>query len=194
MIRYLHGRCLRLESCRKALVWQKRYLQRVLAGYTELEKNLRLPSSGVPEVSRGKKRFKCIATVVVIVLRMGFLVRRRQHVRALSANCLLRPARDLTLTRNTPSQHSPPVATPPPPPRVGPAPPAASLARRALQQDMPFNLSASPSVGDFIRRSPYTANSPHEDPFVLNSAGACVPRLELVRRCLARALEARHVP
>lgn len=44
---------------------------------------------------------RCIATVVIIVLRMGFLVRRRQHVRALSANCILRP-RNTDTTKNTP--------------------------------------------------------------------------------------------
>ncbi|KAI5632466.1 sporulation-specific protein 15 isoform X1 [Phthorimaea operculella] len=85
-IRFLHGRCLRLESCRKALVWQKRYLQRVLTGYTELEKTLRLPRNERPNT----QRFKCVATAVVAVLRMEFLVRRRQHVRALSATCILR--------------------------------------------------------------------------------------------------------
>ncbi|XP_075979991.1 uncharacterized protein LOC142979119 isoform X2 [Anticarsia gemmatalis] len=204
-IRYLHGRCLRLESCRKALVWQKRYLQRVLAGYTELEKNLRLPMSRTPEVSRGKKRFKCIATVVVIVLRMGFLVRRRQHVRALSANCILRTSRDNNVTRNTPSAHTPYAAysgTSPPsrdvagPPRSA----AASLARRAMKQDMRLNLPASPGLGDFMRRSPYTANSPHDDPFILSSprgevAAAYLNKLELVSRCLNHAMDAaRDVP
>ncbi|KAJ8715324.1 hypothetical protein PYW08_005305 [Mythimna loreyi] len=197
-IRYLHGRCLRLESCRKALVWQKRYLQRVLAGYTELEKNLRLTSTRVPEVSKGKKRFKCIATVVVIVLRMGFLVRRRQHVRALSANCILRTSRtDNNLTRTTPVA----PASPPARERGAPARPASdSLARRVLKHDMRLNLPASPGLGDFVRRSPYSANSPHDDPFILSSprgevAAAYLNKLELVSRCLNHAMDAsRDVP
>ncbi|KAJ8712610.1 hypothetical protein PYW07_005452 [Mythimna separata] len=202
-IRYLHGRCLRLESCRKALVWQKRYLQRVLSGYTELEKNLRLTSSRVPEHSKGKKRFKCIATVVVIVLRMGFLVRRRQHVRALSANCILRTSRtDNNLVR-TPSQpacgSSPPARERPAPP-VSARAPADSLARRVLKHDMRLNLPASPALGDFVRRSPYSANSPHDDPFILSSprgevAAAYLNKLELVSRCLNHAMDAaRDVP
>ncbi|XP_035444329.2 pericentrin isoform X4 [Spodoptera frugiperda] len=198
-IRYLHGRCLRLESCRKALVWQKRYLQRVLAGYTEFEKKIGLPALRAPEVSRGKKRFKCIASVVVIVLRMGFLVRRRQHVRALSAHCILRgPAAD---------QHSPSSqygSGPSPAGReragAGGARPADTLARRGLRHDFRLNLPASPGLGDFVRRSPYTANSPQNDPFILSSprgevAAAYLNKLELVSRCLNHAMDAsRDVP
>ncbi|CAH1639368.1 unnamed protein product [Spodoptera littoralis] len=196
-IRYLHGRCLRLESCRKALVWQKRYLQRVLAGYTEFEK--RLPVLRAPEVSKGKKRFKCIATAVVIVVRMGFLVRRRQHVRALSAHCILRAPPHATPAPN--SQYggtSPPARERGPPASARAAPD--TLARRVLKHEMRLNLPASPGLGDFVRRSPYTPNSPQNDPFILSSprgevAAAYLNKLELVSRCLNHAMDAsRDVP
>ncbi|KAI8439735.1 hypothetical protein MSG28_013428 [Choristoneura fumiferana] len=98
-IRYLHNRCLKLESCRKALVWQKRYLQRVLAGYAQLEKSL-LPEAREPARPTGKKRFKCAALAVVSLLRMGFLVRRRLAARALPAAAVLRPR-----TEHTPYVH-----------------------------------------------------------------------------------------
>ncbi|XP_026322755.1 putative leucine-rich repeat-containing protein DDB_G0290503 isoform X2 [Hyposmocoma kahamanoa] len=205
-IRYLHGRCLRLESCRKALVWQKRYLQRVLAGYNEFEKSLRIPSRGV-EASRGKKRFKCIATVVIIVLRMGFLVRRRQHVRALSANCILRP-RDF---KSTPTSQYNTSTSPPSRDRSGvvqssPAPsasasrPADSLARRVMKQELRLNMPSSPTFGDFMRKSPYVSNSPREEGFLLSSprgevASQYLNKLELVSRCLNQAMDSsRDVP
>lgn len=36
-MKYLHGKYLRSESYRKALIWQKRYLLVVLGGYQESE-------------------------------------------------------------------------------------------------------------------------------------------------------------
>lgn len=202
-IRYLHGRCLRLDSCRKALVWQKRYLQRVLAGYADLENKLRLPSSRTPEANRGRKRFKCIATVVVIVLRMGFLVRRRQNVRALSSSCLLRNNRDTNINRNTPVNQSVyPGTTPLTRDRDTYTP---SVARRVLRHELRLNVPttpvtpASPMLNN-IRRAPYTPNSPHEEPFILSSprgeaAAAYLNKLELVSRCLNNAMDsARDVP
>ncbi|KAJ0174412.1 hypothetical protein K1T71_009520 [Dendrolimus kikuchii] len=205
-IRYLHGRCLRLESCRKALVWQKRYLQRVVEGYTQLERNLWLPSSRTVQPSQGKRRFKCVATAVIVVLRMGFLVRRRQYVRALSANVILRTPQGQqpnTPRSNTSAQYtgtSPPSRDRPPPTPVANSVRAnESLARRVLKQEMRLNLPTSPGYGDFVRRSPYT-NSPHDEPFVLSSprgevAAAYLNKLELVSRCLNQAMDAsRDVP
>ncbi|XP_073961481.1 uncharacterized protein isoform X3 [Choristoneura fumiferana] len=111
-IRYLHNRCLKLESCRKALVWQKRYLQRVLAGYAQLEKSL-LPEAREPARPTGKKRFKCAALAVVSLLRMGFLVRRRLAARALPAAAVLRPR-----TEHTPSARAGGEGTPASRPRT----------------------------------------------------------------------------
>ncbi|KAM3956972.1 uncharacterized protein ACR2FA_009020 [Aphomia sociella] len=210
-IRYLHGRCLRLESCRKALVWQKRYLQRVLAGYAELERNLRLPSSKIVEKSHGKKRFKCVATAVIIVVRMGFLVRRRRQARALAAAAILpRSAAPHTTPHATPhaAPHTVPHATPhattanqyaansPAYQHFGAgSTTAGAAARRLLKHELRLNLPASPTVGEFARRSPYSASTPHEEPFILSSprgeaATAYLNKLELVSRCLTRAMDA----
>ncbi|XP_053610633.1 golgin subfamily A member 4-like isoform X4 [Plodia interpunctella] len=186
-IRYLHGRCLRLESCRKALVWQKRYLQRVVAGYAELERTLRLPTR--TERSSGKKRFKCVATVVTIVLRMEFLVRRRVRARALAAGAVLRARNHTPMSqfqsRSPPSRECPAAPTPAP---------TANVARRVLKQELRLNLPPSPSLigGEFVRRSPY--NTPRDDPFILSSprgevASAYLNKLELVSRCLNHAMD-----
>ncbi|KAJ2940339.1 hypothetical protein O0L34_g13 [Tuta absoluta] len=203
-IRFLHGRCLRLESCRKALVWQKRYLQRVLSGYTELERTLRLPRSE----RANTQRFKCVATAVVAVLRMEFLVRRRQHVRALSATCILR-APDQAKPDNPP--HYMGGSSPPSRERAAPAAPSAPggaaftpgsglasnttpyAARRVMKQDLRLNMPASPMMGDLMRRSPFVTNSPREEPFMLSSprgemAAAYLNKLDLVSRRLNTAM------
>ncbi|CAG9129438.1 unnamed protein product [Plutella xylostella] len=175
-IRYLHGRCLRLESCRKALVWQKRYLQRVVAGYTQLEARLQLPTRA--GTGQGRHRFRCIATVVIIVLRMGFLVRRRLAARALSANCLLRaPTARRDVTQTPCSEYGP---TPP----ARPAP-----LRRALHNDLRRHQLLSP-LGDLPRFNP---NSPRDDPFILNTPRSEAPsylnKVDLVSRCLNQAMD-----
>ncbi|XP_063365832.1 227 kDa spindle- and centromere-associated protein-like [Cydia amplana] len=187
-IRYLHNRCLKLESCRKALVWQKRYLQRVVAGYNELERSLRLTRA--PEQSTGKKRFKCVAMCVIVVLRMGFLVRRRAQLRALSATAILRPRTD-----NTPSSPKPTDGTPASRPRTRARD---TLARRVLDPDRTLHSPATPQLGDFIRRS-YSSNSQHDDSFGLSTprggASAYLDKLGLVSRCLNHAMDAsRDVP
>ncbi|XP_059054140.1 early endosome antigen 1-like [Achroia grisella] len=205
-IRYLHGRCLRLESCRKALVWQKRYLQRVLSGYAELENKLRLPSSRTVEKSHGKKRFKCVATAIVIVIRMEFLVRRRRQARAIASAALLqRPPTATTSTTfttfATPATAGPFASNSPAAfQQRGAASAAAGVgpatgSRRLLKHELRLNLPPSPTVGEFTRRSPYSASTPHEEPFILSSprgevAAAYLSKLELVSRCLTRAVDA----
>ncbi|XP_049876262.1 major antigen-like isoform X4 [Pectinophora gossypiella] len=186
-IRYLHGRCLRLESCRKALVWQKRYLQRVLAGYAEFEKNLHVVKTEQP--TSGRRRFRSAAKAVVAVLRMEFLVRRRHHVRALSAACILRP-RGAPPGAATPTAYSP--ASPP-----GRERPAArdSQPRRPPLHDLRLHLPSSPAVNPFITRSPYATNSPRDEPFILSTprgevASAYLHKLDAVSRCLNRAMDA----
>ncbi|CAK1587322.1 unnamed protein product [Parnassius mnemosyne] len=82
-LRYLHGRCVRLESWRKALVWQKRYLQRVLAGYARLDRALQ-PHHHQPQLT-GRRLFKCVALAAVAALRLRFLLRRRAHARSAAA-------------------------------------------------------------------------------------------------------------
>ncbi|CAG9788961.1 unnamed protein product [Diatraea saccharalis] len=146
-VRYLHGRCLRLESCRKALVWQKRYLQRVLAGHQALERQLR---PRVPDTPPTNRRFKCVALAVVVVLRMGFLVRRRHHMRTLSAQCILRNTTNDN--RNTSMNE------------VGASP---ISSRDVRTRDLRIPLPASPLIGDFVRRTSYSVSSPREEPFIL---------------------------
>ncbi|CAH2984305.1 unnamed protein product [Chilo suppressalis] len=174
-VRYLHGRCLRLESCRKALVWQKRYLQRVLAGYHALERQLaatpRQPATPHQPATPRAARFKCVALAVVVVLRMGFLVRRRHQMRAISARCILREHNSSD---------------------VGPSPAMSRDARlRDLRVPMPMPMPASPLISDFVRRSPYNISSPREEPFLLSSPRgetASLCKLQLVGRGLARDL------
>ncbi|XP_062533034.1 centrosome-associated protein CEP250 isoform X5 [Bombyx mori] len=132
LIRCLHSRCIRLESIRKALIWQKRYLQRTLHGYVQLERTLRLPSSGAARVSTGKERFKCAVWAVVGAVRLQYLVRRRNARVSAAAALLL----------DTPvQQRRPPSATP--------AAPALSEFNRRMQCP-----SSSPRSEPFVLSSP----------------------------------------
>ncbi|OWR41405.1 hypothetical protein KGM_215247 [Danaus plexippus plexippus] len=158
-IRYLHSRWVRLESCRKALVWQKRYLQRMVAGYGDLERKL-----GVNEKAR--TTFKSVAWSCVAVLRMSFLVRRRNAARN-AASALAQSFAPCT-----------PLARPPP------------LAHRLLQQDMKLCLPLSPTVGDVLPRSPLVASSPREERGLTrcprgDAASSYTHRLDSVSRRLA---------
>ncbi|XP_064073507.1 golgin subfamily B member 1-like [Vanessa tameamea] len=153
-IRYLHGRWIRLESCRKALVWQKRYLQRVVAGYAELERRLRLPPTPSPH-SRGLRRFKCAVWAVVAARRMAFLVRRREHTRALAAGALLR----------APDAHKPGTPVSSTPCRES----AGGSARRSLLRVRPLKPSCSPAVPESLQRLQFGVNSPHDEHLVLSS-------------------------
>ncbi|XP_038222354.1 nuclear mitotic apparatus protein 1 isoform X3 [Zerene cesonia] len=217
-IRYLQGRCLRLESWRKALVWQKHYLQRVLAGYREAERRL-LPAPPQPPLS-GRHRFRCIVNVVRTVIRMGYLVRRRQQVRASAAACLLpgtpasqrdplgtpadrreacgAPGRREQREQLTPLARGLTPATPQastPLPRA-PARLGSTLARRLLKQDPAVTLP--PDYLDDSHRSPYSS-SPREQRFILSSprgeaASAYLSKLEAVSRCLGRTLDDKDNP
>ncbi|CAH2093300.1 unnamed protein product [Euphydryas editha] len=196
-IRYLHGRWVRLESCRKALVWQKRYLQRVLAGYAELERRLRLTAPAPPV--RGLKRFKCVAWAAVAAARMAFLVRRREQARALAAAALLRPARP-----ERPERPGTPVLSPPTREAgagagagAGPAA-SASAVRRALLRTRPLKLPYSPSVPESIQRLPFGVNSPHDDHLVISSprgdAAVYLHKLDSVSRRLSARDAVRDTP
>ncbi|CAK1555489.1 unnamed protein product [Leptosia nina] len=206
MIRYLQGKCLRLESWRKALVWQKRYLQRVIAGFQEIEMKL-MPATNNTTQLRGRRRFRCIVNVVVTVIRMGYLVRRRQHVRSVAAACLLRdthtpvfntplskphlqvhtptqihlfstPSKTHTLNMNTPTRPN-------------------ALASRLLKHDLGFDLPHEHGE-DLNRRSPYT-NTPQGRQFISSysrseAASTLVNKLETASRCLGRNLDDKNAP
>ncbi|XP_050347699.1 golgin subfamily A member 4-like isoform X2 [Nymphalis io] len=154
-IRYLHGRWIRLESCRKALVWQKRYLQRVVAGYAEMERRLRLPAAPSPH-SRGLRRFKCAVWALVAARRMAFLVRRREHARALAAGALLRAPPDAH--RGTPSPWTPSRESA-----------GGSAARRSLLRTRPLKTSCSPAVPESLQRLQFGVNLLHDEHLMLSS-------------------------
>ncbi|XP_047522150.1 golgin subfamily A member 4 isoform X4 [Pieris napi] len=200
-IRHLQGRCLRLESWRKALVWQKRYLQRVVTGFQEIERSL-TPAGHIntPQLS-GKRRFRCIVRVVVTVIRMQYLVRRRHHVRSVAAACLLRDVHDAPTPIQT---HTPTHA------HTYSTPLSKTLTRaRALNLGTPIRaspLAAGLVRHDFMdlpreheendRRSGF--NSPRDARFILSSprgeaASAYSNRSDAVGRCSGRT-SARDVP
>ncbi|CAG9564426.1 unnamed protein product [Danaus chrysippus] len=159
IIRYLHSRCVLLESCRKALVWQKRYLQRTVAGYGELERRL-----GADDKHR--TTFKSVAWSCVAVLRMSFLVRRRNAARN-AATALAQ-----SFSSCTPSSRPPP------------------LARRLLQQDMRLCPPLSPTIAELLPRSPLVTSSPRDERGVArcprgDAASSYSHRLESVSRRLA---------
>ncbi|XP_045775076.1 pericentrin-like isoform X4 [Maniola jurtina] len=186
-IRYLHGRWARLESCRKALVWQKRYLQRVIAGYAELERKLQRASdasSATPPL-RGLKKFKCVAWALVASARMSFLVRRRETTRALAANALFRQSP----AGGQAPQPMTPFSSTPAPRELGPTS-RATVARRLLNLKLPSSPSGLPA--DSIRRSTFGVNSPREEQVLLSSprsdaAAAYMQRLDAVSRRLRAA-------
>ncbi|XP_070136624.1 rootletin isoform X2 [Drosophila bipectinata] len=75
--RQLIGRYLRVESHRKALVYQKRYLKLTLEGYQASEQlalqNLR---GGPPPVQRNiKKKFKTVALAIIAIQRIKYIGR-----------------------------------------------------------------------------------------------------------------------
>ncbi|XP_045522748.1 pericentrin-like isoform X3 [Pieris brassicae] len=151
-IRHLQSRCLRLESWRKALVWQKRYLQRVVTGFQEIERSLTPAGHVSPQLS-GKRRFRCIVRVVVTVIRMQYLVRRRHHVRSVAAACLLRDVHDAP----TPTQtHTPTHA------HTYSTPLTKTLTRaRALNLGTP--IRASPLAAGLLRHGLMDLPRDHED-------------------------------
>ncbi|XP_055692688.1 A-kinase anchor protein 9 isoform X9 [Lutzomyia longipalpis] len=87
---HLFGKYLRVESFRKALVHQKRYLMIVLASYQETEANaLALIQSKQGVVSRKRRKsFRAIVFVVVAIERMRFIVRRWQSGKRMGAKAI----------------------------------------------------------------------------------------------------------
>ncbi|XP_041982534.1 golgin subfamily A member 4-like isoform X2 [Aricia agestis] len=174
-IRFLQARCLLLESWRKALVWQKRYLQRSLAPYHEMEARVLPPATRSPIA-----RFRTGAWCVVAALRLRFVAARRMRTRAHSTDALLRVqqcsspltplSREVTSLRDVTSSR--------------------------LRRD---TLTFSPALGygtsGDMPRSPLAVDSPHREPFLLNPVRGESTRKLCVSRCLTRAMEsARDVP
>ncbi|KAL3273136.1 hypothetical protein HHI36_014590 [Cryptolaemus montrouzieri] len=75
---YLFAKCLRVESYRKALIWQKRYLISLIGSYqstTDLGPMEKLQGQKKIRFS-GIRRFRCVVYGIIATLRMKFIVRR----------------------------------------------------------------------------------------------------------------------
>ncbi|XP_077294331.1 pericentrin-like protein [Arctopsyche grandis] len=83
-VRFLYGRFMRMQSYRKALIWQKNYLLKVVNSFEEWQAKLVAPET--PIKSRGLERWKCVIIAVRSVIRMRYLVRRWQTGSKLAAN------------------------------------------------------------------------------------------------------------
>lgn len=87
---HLFGKYLRVESFRKALVHQKRYLLIVLASYQENEANALalIQAQNGPKPKPKKPSFRSVALAVVAVERMRFIVRRWQTGKRVGAKAV----------------------------------------------------------------------------------------------------------
>ncbi|XP_033240357.1 golgin subfamily A member 4 isoform X14 [Drosophila pseudoobscura] len=73
--RQLLGRYLRVESHRKALVYQKRYLKLTLEGYQASEQlALQAMAGGAPQ-RKSKKKFKTVALAIIAIQRIKYIGR-----------------------------------------------------------------------------------------------------------------------
>ncbi|KAH8379772.1 hypothetical protein KR009_007140, partial [Drosophila setifemur] len=114
--RQLIGRYLRVESHRKALVYQKRYLKLTLEGYQASEQialqNLR---GGAPPVQRNiKKKFKTVALAIIAIQRIKYIGRIWHTGKRIVSKSVF----TITQQRNAPGLN--PNAGPPQSPLPGP--------------------------------------------------------------------------
>ncbi|KAK9883167.1 hypothetical protein WA026_001366 [Henosepilachna vigintioctopunctata] len=75
---YLFSKCLRIESYRKSLIWQKNYLISILGSYqytTDLGPVEKLQGQKKLRFS-GIRKFRCFVYTIIAILRMKFIVRR----------------------------------------------------------------------------------------------------------------------
>ncbi|GAB0099973.1 pericentrin [Sergentomyia squamirostris] len=103
---HLFGKYLRVESFRKALVHQKRYLMIVLASYQETEANaLAIIQTREAKLSRRpRKSFRSIVYAVVAIERMRFIVRRWQSGKRIGARAIFSATQGLP--RRSASAHT----------------------------------------------------------------------------------------
>lgn len=88
---HLFGKYLRVESFRKALVHQKRYLLITLAAYEENEaKAIRAVRAQQPDCgsTRRRRSFRSMVLVVIAIERMKFIVRRWQTGKRVAAKAI----------------------------------------------------------------------------------------------------------
>ena len=91
---HLFGKYLRVESFRKALVHQKRYLLIVLSAYQESEAKTLAMLKGSAQVKktqekeRKKRLFKAAVLAVIAIQRMRFIVQRWQSGKRIGAKAI----------------------------------------------------------------------------------------------------------
>ncbi|XP_025158189.1 pericentrin isoform X3 [Harpegnathos saltator] len=114
-----YGKYLRVESRRRALAFQKRYLLCILGSYQYCAENtlyvlaqLTRDQRSYTRLPHGKVRLKIIVLVVISTLRMKWLIQRWRTGKRVGANVLMGyidQLIDLPPTMKSTSNHSPPV-------------------------------------------------------------------------------------
>ncbi|XP_032673747.1 A-kinase anchor protein 9-like isoform X3 [Odontomachus brunneus] len=114
-----YGKYLRVESRRKALAFQKKYLLCIIGSYQYCAENtlyvlaqLTQDQRSYTRLPHGKVRLKIIILVVISTLRMKWLIQRRRTGKRVGANALMGcidQLIDLPPTIKSVSNHSPPV-------------------------------------------------------------------------------------
>ncbi|XP_039965487.1 centromere-associated protein E isoform X8 [Bactrocera tryoni] len=135
----LLGRYLRLESHRKALVYQKRYLKISLQSYQESEQRALAALNGghmIHTQPNKKKLFKTVALAVVAIQRMKFIGRTWRTGKRIVSKSVF------TITQQKPSQ--PPMLTCAPVNSTSPKSPPTMLYPR--QRERQFQALKSPAL------------------------------------------------
>ncbi|XP_014473124.1 PREDICTED: A-kinase anchor protein 9-like isoform X2 [Dinoponera quadriceps] len=118
-LRNFYGKYLRVDSRRKALAYQKRYLLCIIGGFQYCKENTLYAIAQMTQNQRsytrlqhGKVRLKIVVLVVIGTLRMKWLIERWRMGKRVGANVLMDCIDQLIekpLTRKPTSNHSPPV-------------------------------------------------------------------------------------
>ncbi|XP_018308232.1 A-kinase anchor protein 9 isoform X3 [Mycetomoellerius zeteki] len=115
-----YGKYLRVESRRKALAYQKKYLLCIVGSYQYCEENtlcvlaqLTQDQRSYARLSHNRKvRFRIAVFAIISIHRMKWLIQRWRTGKRVGANAIMGSVDqliDLPPVRKTPSNHSPPV-------------------------------------------------------------------------------------
>ncbi|XP_020284219.1 A-kinase anchor protein 9-like isoform X3 [Pseudomyrmex gracilis] len=115
-----YGKYLRVDSRRRALAYQKKYLLCIVGSYQYCEENtlwvlaqLTRDQRSYTRQSRSKKvRFRIVVFTIISIRRMKWLIQRWRTGKRAGANAIMGSIEqliDLSPIRNTASNHSPPV-------------------------------------------------------------------------------------
>ncbi|XP_043270421.1 A-kinase anchor protein 9 isoform X2 [Venturia canescens] len=120
-LQHFYGKYLRVDSRRKALAYQKRYLLCIVGGYqlsedrtlsvlAQLTHEQRLHTTTSSNRKSAKIRFKCAALVIISIHRMKWMIHRWRTGRRVGATAVLgNHEQSFVPVRRTASNHSPPV-------------------------------------------------------------------------------------